>query len=459
MFLPVANRSAAAERARRAITAQTRFGWGATPGIAKRIAGDPVAWVEAQIERGAPPLPPGPTGQEAFLAATSISRARFAKDADEARRRRRALNALGRREGANRLAVAVRTDRPFADRWAAFWSNHFAIATRGGPMIAMGGAFEREAIRPHAFGRFADMLGAVAMHPAMLIYLDNANSFGPNSRVGQRTGRGVNENYAREVLELHTLGVDGGYTQDDVEELALALTGWTVHRTPRRRPPEPEEGTFRFHRAAHEPGVRTLLGETYGERGRAQGAAMLADLARHPATARHVARKLAQHFVTDDPPPTLTDRLAIAFQETDGDLASVARALVRAPEAWKAPTKRFLPPIDFLVAAERALPASLPPERLWNAARSMGQPLWEPLSPAGYGQGGGEWFGPEGLGLRLAHANLLADRTDPGADVPAHAEALYGAAIDGRLMEALRRAEAARQGFTLLLMSPQFLRR
>lgn len=452
-------RASAEDRARQAITAQTRFGWGVTPDVAARIADDPVGWIEGQIAKGAPALPPGPTAQQALLAAEAIARARVANDAAGDERLRKTLNAMVRSEGAKRIALAVRTDQPFADRWAAFWSNHFAISTNRAGLRGVGGAFEREAIRPHAFGRFADMLGAVATHPAMMVYLDNGSSFGPTSRAGMRAGRGVNENYAREVLELHTLGVDGGYTQADVEELALALTGWTVRRTPRRKPSHPEDGTFQFWRGAHEPGARTLLGRTYGQRDQEQGMAMLRDLARHPATARHIARKLARHFVSDLPPAALIDRLAATFLWTEGDLAALARELVRSPEAWDAPAARFLPPIDFVVAAARALPAAQPPNRLWQATRRMGQPLWAPPSPAGYDQGGGEWFGPEGLGLRLAHANTSADRTDPGADVPAHAIRLYGQAIDDRLLETLRRAEAARQGFTLLLMSPQLLRR
>ena len=175
----------------------------------------------------------------------------------------------------------------FGERLAMFWANHFAISAAKGPHVrVIAGAFEREAIRPHVFGRFADMLLAVETHPAMLFFLDNQQSFGPNSVAGQNRKRGLNENLAREILELHTLGVNGGYTQDDVTSLARIITGWTVvGREGRLGPP----GTFVFFANAHEPGDQRLLGKTYVDAGFEQGRAALIDLARHPATATHVA--------------------------------------------------------------------------------------------------------------------------------------------------------------------------
>ena len=194
-------------------------------------------------------------------------------------------------------------------RLVMFWSNHFCVSANKGPVRGMAGAYEREAIRPHVLGRFVDMLLAVERHPAMLVYLDNHVSIGPNSRAGLNRGLGLNENLAREILELHTLGVGGGYTQEDVTNLARILTGWTVANLAN---PVGEPGRFFFAPARHEPGAWTVLGKRYGEAGMAAGEAVLRDLARHPATARHIARKLARHFVSAEPPAALVARLTPA---------------------------------------------------------------------------------------------------------------------------------------------------
>ena len=200
---------------------------------------------------------------------------------------------------AARIEHARTTDAAFLERLVMFWSNHFCVNANKGAVLGMAGAFEREAIRPHVLGRFADMLLAVEQHPAMLIYLDNQASTGPNSQVGRNRGRGLNENLAREILELHTLGVDGGYTQADVTNLARVITGWTVGQP---NQPNAEHGRFHFAPARHEPGRHPVLGKRYGDAGVRAGEACLADLARHPSTARHIARKLAAHFVAETPP-------------------------------------------------------------------------------------------------------------------------------------------------------------
>src|SRR6516225_1632670 len=208
-----------------------------------------------------------------------------------------------RAEALARLQRAVLADCGFTERLVVFWSNHFCIsANKGGLARIWAGSFEREAIRPHALGRFADMLKAVEQHPAMLFFLDNQQSLGPDSRAGQNRKRGLNENLAREIMELHTLGVGGGYTQDDVTSLARIITGWTFAGRPC---PAGEPGSFVFNANAHEPGPQVLLGKTYEATGVAQGEAALADIARRPSTSKFIATKLARHFVADDPPPSL----------------------------------------------------------------------------------------------------------------------------------------------------------
>ena len=248
---------------------------------------------------------------------------------------------------AARTSAALTAPAPFVERLVHFWANHFAVSADKLPVIGLSGLLEFEAIRPHVLGRFRDMLVAVEQHPAMLLYLDQAQSIGPNSRGGRlaarfaRQRRGLNENLAREVLELHTLGVDGGYGQADVTELARALTGWTVSglaRGPARRliGSSGAPGSFLFAGAIHEPGTRTLLSRTYRQEGEAQARAILDDLAAHPATARHLATKLARHFAGDEPPPAMVERLSRAYQDSGGDLPTVYRAIIDSPEAWRA---------------------------------------------------------------------------------------------------------------------------
>jgi uncharacterized protein (DUF1800 family) len=285
-------------------------------------------------------------------------------------------------ETAARLARLATTDTPFLERLVLFWSNHFAVAAgKGQQLRATAGAFEREAIRPHVLGRFPDMLKAVESHPAMLAYLDNQQSVGPASRTGLNRGAGLNENLAREILELHTLGVDGGYSQADVTSLAKVITGWGFSGANGRLG---EPGRFVFDPARHEPGPQRVLGRDYPQAGVDQGEVVLLALAEHPATAQHIARKFARHFVADDPPERLVTRLAVTFIETGGDLKGLATVLLRAPEAWEGPGRKIRTPQEFLVASMRATGQVPETPRLLGALAAMGQPLWNPPGPNGY---------------------------------------------------------------------------
>jgi uncharacterized protein (DUF1800 family) len=257
-----------------------------------------------------------------------------------------------RAEAQARLERACSAPIGFVERLTAFWSNHFCVSVAKSDVCrAAAGAFEREAIRPHVLGRFADMLRAVEQHPAMLNFLDNAQSVGPNSIAGHYSRAGLNENLAREILELHTMGVGSGYSQTDVTQLAYILTGWTfVGRDGKLGEP----GAFAFNPNAHEPLAATVRGRLYVEDGVAQGEAALADLAREPATAEHIATKFARHFVTDAPDPDLVARLANTFRDSDGDLAALARALVVDDAAWRSPASKVRNPWELTVAAYRA---------------------------------------------------------------------------------------------------------
>src|SRR3954469_16723749 len=280
-----------------------------------------------------------------------------------------------RAEALARLQRAMLADCGFTERLVAFWSNHFCIsANKGGLARMWAGAFEREAIRPHVLGRFGDMLKAVEQHPAMLFFLDNQQSLGPESRAGQNRKRGLNENLAREIMELHTLGVGGGYSQDDVTSLARIITGWTfAGRLGQLGTP----GAFAFNANAHQPGAQRLLGRIYQDTGLAQGEAALADLARHPSTAKFIAAKFARHFVADDPPSALVARLQEVFNKSDGDLKALAVTLLDSDEAWQAPMTKLRSPYEFLVAVGRLLGrAPEDPGRFLGGLNLPGQPLW-----------------------------------------------------------------------------------
>ena len=285
-----------------------------------------------------------------------------------------------RADAAARLQRACAAPIGFVERLVAFWSNHFCVSVaKSNVCRSVAGAFEREAIRPHVLGRFADMLRAVEQHPAMLNFLDNQQSIGPNSKAGHNRNAGLNENLAREILELHTMGVGSGYTQGDVTQLAYILTGWTFAG---REGKLGDPGTFVFNADAHEPTAATLLGRVYIEDGVAQGEAALADLARESATANHIATKFARHFVADAPDAGLVKRLAKVFRDTDGDLAALALALIDDPVAWSAPPTKIRNPWELTVASYRAFQRSpADPGPALNALNLLGMPLWHPAAP------------------------------------------------------------------------------
>ncbi len=363
-----------------------------------------------------------------------------------------------------RTQVALSTQTPFAERLVHFWSNHFAVSVDKIMTLGLAGAFEFEAIRPHIMGKFADLLSAAERHPAMLLYLDQAQSVGPGSPLGARAAqrgkdRGLNENLAREIMELHTLGVRSGYSQADVTEFARALTGWTVGalaKQPVLQGPGPQ---FWFAAPIHEPGERTVLGKRYAQPGEAQAQAVLADLAVHPATARHLATKLARHFAADDPPPALVARLEQAFLQSGGDLPTVYQALIDAPEVWNGAPK-FRTPWEWTVAALRATGTkAVPGKSAAGAFQQLGQPIWKPGSPAGYDDLAASWAGPDALYRRIELAQRIAERSAPGIDARTLGPALFPGSLSPATAAAMTRAESGPQALALLLASPEMMRR
>lgn len=363
-----------------------------------------------------------------------------------------------RAEALARVQRATMAESGFVERLVGFWSNHFCISANKGQLARIwAGSFEREAIRPHVLGRFGDMLIAVEQHPAMLFYLDNQQSIGPNSRAGRNRKRGLNENLARELMELHTLGVGNGYTQQDVTTLAAILTGWTfVGRAGRLGEP----GTFIFNANAHEPGPQKLLGKVYDDTGVRQGETALSDIARRPATAKFIAHKLAAHFVADNPPPVLVAKLETTFRNTDGDLKAVAAALVDSDEAWAAPMTKIRTPDEFLVATGRVM-GRIPddPGRYLGALNLLGQPLWTPPGPNGFSDASATWASPENMKLRLDVASQISSRIADMLNPSDVLEACAGEAASDDTRKAIARAETRQQALALLLMSPEFQRR
>jgi uncharacterized protein (DUF1800 family) len=321
---------------------------------------------------------------------------------------------------------------------------------------AVCGAYEGEAIRPHVLGKFSDMLLAVESHPAMLFYLDNARSIGPNSVAGVRRGKGLNENLAREILELHTLGVRTVYNQTDVTNFAKVITGWTI--LPPQQDPQ-HGGEFAFNPRMHEPGTQTVVGKAYADNGMAQGRAVLDDLVRHPATAKHIAYKLVRHFVADDPPSALVDRLAKCFLDTQGDLMEVSKALVTAPEAWQAPRNKLKKPGEWTIAAMRASGLALSNVgQVLQAQNLLGEPLWRPPAPAGFSDDSAAWL--DGVAQRLDIANRIGRiAAGNGGEPDGLVDTALGPLASAETRQTVKGAESRPQALALLLMAPEFQRR
>ena len=356
-----------------------------------------------------------------------------------------------------RLGRQISTTTPFVERLVNFWSNHFCIAVdKNGAVRASAGAYEREVIRPFVLGRFRDMLMASAHHPAMLMYLDNTVSVGPRSTNGLRTNKGLNENLGREILELHTLGVDGGYSQADVTAFSTALTGWSASYVLLKGV---EPGKFHFFPDRHEPGSVRILGKDYDQNGPAQAEEALEDFARHPATARHMGRKLVRHFVGDDAPAGLADRLAAVFHDTDGDLMAVSRALAEADETWSAPPAKVLSPWDFLIATGRMLGIDWSYGEATRMLNLFGQPLWNVPFPQGWPDDDEAWAASASLLELLDAVAALARRNGGDRNVARLADETLGSFLHPQTRRTVARAETPELALTLLLMSPDFLRR
>ncbi|QJU58967.1 DUF1800 domain-containing protein [Sphingomonas sp. AP4-R1] len=469
--------------------ALNRFGLGARPDDVP--PGDPKRWLLDQFDR----YDPRPPAFAALPDGTQLAAEYFADQMALAEARKQAKAAandpkqdaatLAARKDVNagvreayraatnaRMASALATETPFVERLVHFWANHFALSADKPQVTIFAGAYEMEAIRPHVLGRFEDMLLAVERHPAMLYYLDQFRSVGPDSRAGLRAAQlrpdrplGLNENLAREIMELHTLGVRTGYAQADVTEFARALTGWSIGgKGPGAGPGGDKDdgalGRFQFRPNIHEPGTRTILGKAYSEEGEGQAKAVLHRLATSPATAKHVSTKLARHFVADDPPPALVDRMTAAFLKHDGDLTAVYRVLIAAPESWAAVPTKFKSPWEWTVSSMRGLGRrDLGQTDIAPMQNQLGQPVWRPGSPAGYDDIAATWASPDALMRRVELAQRFASTAGDRIDARALAPKLMPAAVSPATTTALAQAESGATALALLLVSPEFQRR
>lgn len=508
-----------------ATAAVNRFGLGARPGDLASVH-DPKAWLNAQVASG-------PDGGQVFAGLPSSldylsKESQYKQEKRQFKQQRRVLlggatanasdntpqtNAVNTQtknakpaevreikrefrddvlaEAAARYRLAATTNTPFVERLVHFWSNHFAVSLDKGPARLYAAPMEREAIRPYVTGRFADMLLAVETHPAMLRYLDNVQSIGPDSLIGERVAArlanqgaqnkgkagGLNENLGREIMELHTLGVNGGYSQADVTELARAITGWgtpllrgfsggemggTRGRFAFQRDENLDKpiSAFVFRANAHEPGARRVMGRTYAEGGVEQGRAILVDLARHPATAKHLSLKLARHFVSDDPPQALIDRMAKSYLDHDTDLAAVYRTLIESPEAWGAAARKFKTPQDFVISSLRAgrIDIGDNPQPLLGLLNTMGEPMFTPRSPAGFPDIASNWVDPDALWKRVQAAEALSARVSltNQQQPPDLAQGVLGPMLDSETGIAIRRAESTQVAMATLFASPAF---
>jgi uncharacterized protein (DUF1800 family) len=437
-----------------AALAANRYGFGAKAGELAEIAPDPRGWLKAQLT----PSAPGPIQMQSPALLSVFLQAR--KDRknldDDAKMYLKELRDRFRADAGQRTLDAAASATPFRERLVQFWSNHFTVSVQRPVVLPVATGFENEAIRPHVTGRFRDMLAAVAQHPAMLLYLDNAQSIGPNSEIGKRRDRGLNENLAREMLELHTVGVNGGYTQTDVTEFAKVLTGWSIAREG-----EPDPGAFRYRPAIHEPGAKTVLERTYRDGGMDEGLQVMADLTARPETARHIATKLARHFVADEPPQAAIDTLEGVFRKTDGDLHAVSLALVDLPAVWSSPQSKIKTPNDLVLSAYRGFGLSRPElgDGALGALSMMGQTPFAAPSPAGWPDTADTWMSPESMMLRIQWAQAVGKKLDGHADARAVAQATIQPIASTQTMFHIDNAPSPAEALALLVASPEFQRR
>jgi uncharacterized protein (DUF1800 family) len=435
-----------------------RFGLGAKPGGPARIGGSARAALRAEVQ----------TANIAAIVNPNLPS--YEKACFESQFAFERVEPIRQAEMNARVDKQISVEIGFVERLVLFWSNHFSMSVNKTDTIrGTIGQWERDVVRRHVLGRFSDMLCGTIEHPAMLAYLDNDNSIGPNSPAGQAWGAGYNENLAREILELHTVGSGGGYSEADVTAFAKMLTGWSYVRgwesdggwndgTPRNR------GRFIYRPDWHEPGSFTVMGKSYSELGKQQVESALKDLAVHPATAEHIAFKLVRHFITDAPTAAMVNPLKQKFLKTGGNLKAVALALLDLPEAWSMPLVKLRTPYEYSIAKYRALRWRYKDSEPWvlsEALRALNQMEWESRSPEGYSDETPTWLNPDAMRVRLNIAQYVswAFARNSTRNVPALADSLFGSDLSSATRSRLAAAGNTINALTILFSSPEFQRR
>ena len=449
----------------KAVIAVNRFGLGARGDELSLASADPKAWLIQQLQ----PIKfqtKQPTSNELLAGFYDIRKQeRMLKKANESEQNSAEIKAINKKRGkyirnaytstvTDSFVQALNSSNSLSWRLLDFYSNHFSVTSQGAAMGILSPTLEREAIAPHIHGKFEDLLLAVTSHPAMLIYLNNERSFGENSKLGRKKNVGLNENLAREILELHTLGVDGGYHQQDVIELAKGITGWSVAT-------EKKDGTngFKFRSFGKEPGNRVLLGKVYKQKDIKQGIAMLQDLANHPKTAKHVSRKLVKHFISDQPNEELVADMVDTWMKTGGDLKQVTITMINNDLAWQPTKAKFKTPREYLMSSLRALNLKkVESKKLIYALTNLGQQPFKAGSPKGYSDEQQDWDGSNALLARIDWTAMLA-RQMRNANAENIMNRTLALNTDAHTYKSVIRAESRSQAFMLFFMSPEFLRR
>jgi len=437
-----------------AFIALNRFGFGPRVGEIAKISRNPKIWLYNQIE----------TGQKTPIGHGLLSTSDLYKEYSPRKKNKKQRKKLRtiykdvyQKEMEARFNLALNTDQPFIERLVQFWSNHFTISGKKSPVLmAVAGAYEREAIRPHVLGNFSDMLLAVERHPAMLVYLDNIHSVGEKSYVGRKKNKGLNENLAREILELHTLGVGGGYTQSDVISLAKIITGWSF---------SPHiiggGGGFKYNHFAHEPGNHFLLGKRYSKIGEAQGVEALKDLAIHLSTAKFISTKLIRHFITDTPDMDSVNRLAKVFINSSGNLKLVYKELINLGISWQQSQEKIKTPYEMIVSSIRltGMPPKIDFEKIIQSLALLDHMPFNAISPAGWSDKTSDWVSPNSLMNRVEWCNTLAFLTKIDRDPYDLAKEIIGPVASNEVLTWISRAPTKKDGLALLLSSSEFQRR
>jgi len=434
--------------------ASQRFGMGHKHSEQSRVSSAPRDWLRKQVEAGQETVLKHNSPPTKEIVRTLI---RAKKPRDMRKDFRQRARAIYDAEMQARFELALSTNQPFIERLVQFWSNHFTVSFAGKFFLSsIVGAYEREVVRPHVLGKFSDMLIASAKHPAMLIYLDNINSIGANAEQKRGKNTGLNENLAREILELHTLGVNGGYAQKDVIALANIITGWTLSGSKKNG------GGFVFSKKHHEPGNFVLLGKTYTQEGQGQGMAALRDIASHPSTARFVATKLVRHFVDDVPPERAIKEIEATFLKSNGDLKAVALALINLREAWQQPMTKIKTPYEMIVSSLRLVGTKnhrFPLKRVKSSLKTFDHIPFKATSPAGRSDIAADWISPNAMINRVEWCQVFSQYVSLKENPLTLAHNHLGAVAAPSTLTWIERAPTAKDGLALLLASPEWQRR